>query len=458
MVEDGHLANSHSYGSSTYYRGDLNTKSTNNHNNNNNNSAASNSCIVVVERDKRGKPVAAVTPASRLSNSTNSILVATTANNTNDSHLRNHLLPTNETTSKSTTTSLHIEKSLNSAFSPQQSSTGATLTAESNGSSHMADQVDATATPPHHNHHPHPTSHHDHQFYDVTKDVEHGGTRMLTTATPTAGTLGTCSNSHFPPEIHKTVMAFGILIFNFFLTTTSLAIIHDKVPPHGPLPDTVLDMFEAHSWALIVSEVLIIVTTGIMLIIIITHQHRFIIFRRLFLMLSLLYFMRSVTMFVTVLPVSSNTYFCSPKSQHPSVATILSRSMSLFLGMGLTLNGHHVYCGDYIYSGHTTILVMSYLMISEYSPRRVRWLHWATWAMSLTGVLMVLLSHSHYTVDVIIGYFVTTRLFWMYHTCANNQFLKKSIRYNYLTREWWYFLFQYFECNVNGPLQPLEYR
>lgn len=39
---------------------------------------------------------------------------------------------------------------------------------------------------------------------------------------------------------------------------------------------------------------------------------------------------------------------------------------------------------------------------------------------------MVQLAHGHYTVDIIIAYFITTRLFWLYHTLANNANLKVS--------------------------------
>lgn len=37
---------------------------------------------------------------------------------------------------------------------------------------------------------------------------------------------------------------------------------------------------------------------------------------------------------------------------------------------------------------------------------------------------MVLISHGHYTIDVIIAYYVTTRLWYIYHTMANNAQLK----------------------------------
>lgn len=92
---------------------------------------------------------------------------------------------------------------------------------------------------------------------------------------------------------------------------------------------------------------------------------RFIVFRRYFLMMSLLYLYRAITMYVTVLPISSKTYPCSPKSNETSPLMIAKRVLKLMSGFGLSVNGQHIYCGDFIYSGHTVILVLSYLIISE---------------------------------------------------------------------------------------------
>ncbi|XP_065200771.1 phosphatidylcholine:ceramide cholinephosphotransferase 2-like isoform X2 [Planococcus citri] len=415
MVEDGHLSNTYQYGTSTYYMDDL---AKNNDSKNNNES----SCIMAMDQKDD-------TDDETVDNNDRS-----TSNSMATVNCINEILPTQHLKSNSSANKNTSSSSLplrpqphHQQQQPYATRYGKMYSPDSNGSSHME------RTP-------------SQNFFDVTKEAGGGGHHAV--------------ERNFPQEFHKTIIAFLILIFNFFLTTTSLAVIHDKVPQYGPLPDTVLNLVEPQEWALVVSEIFIIVTTSIMLIIIVLHKHRFVIFRRLFLMLSLLYFMRSITMFVTVLPVSSKTYQCSPRENSTDASVVFHRSINLFFGMGLTINGKHTYCGDYIYSGHTTVLVMSYLMISEYSPKKNIWLclRYASWCMSLIGVLMVLLSHSHYTVDVIVGYFVTTRLFWMYHTCANNQFLKKKSQYNYLSREWWFFIFQYFECNVKGPLQPLEYR
>ncbi|XP_076656197.1 phosphatidylcholine:ceramide cholinephosphotransferase 2 isoform X2 [Halictus rubicundus] len=263
----------------------------------------------------------------------------------------------------------------------------------------------------------------------------------------------------FPKEKWKTFLAFLFMVVNFILTTASLAMVHERVPDrntYGPLPDVVLDNVAAQDWALNVSEVLIMILSNLAMVFIIFHKHRFIVVRRVFLLMGLLYMMRSVTMFVTVLPVASKTYFCSPKANNTSPLLVMKRVLQLISGFGLSINGKHTYCGDYIYSGHTVVLVLSYLIIEEYSPKRCKPIHWLAGITVLVGVIMVLVAHGHYTVDVLIAYYVTTRLWYIYHTLANNPHLKQYEPNNFLTRLWWFRMFKYFEKNVGGTV-PRQY-
>ncbi|KAG0411872.1 hypothetical protein HPB47_011010, partial [Ixodes persulcatus] len=182
-----------------------------------------------------------------------------------------------------------------------------------------------------------------------------------------------------------------------------------------------------------------------------------IILQRVFLIMGLLYFMRSITMFVTQVPVASTTYYCSPKVSPIFTFSFFTGLVAQLLsGFGLSINGQHTFCGDYIYSGHTVILTLAYLVVREYSPQRCKVVHITYLTLSCVGILMVLLSRGHYTVDVVIGYYVTTRLFWVYHTLANNQSLKNPSQNNYLARAWWFFIFSYFEKNV-GAVVPRQY-
>jgi shingomyelin synthase len=95
--------------------------------------------------------------------------------------------------------------------------------------------------------------------------------------------------------------------------------------------------------------------------------NRFIILRRYFLMLAVLFLMRALTMFVTVLPISSDTYFCSPKLEDTPLtpAIVIDRALGLLSGFGLPIYGKQTFCGDSIYSGHTVMLIMFYLLFTE---------------------------------------------------------------------------------------------
>lgn len=55
------------------------------------------------------------------------------------------------------------------------------------------------------------------------------------------------------------------------------------------------------------------------------------------------------------------------------------------------------------------------------SPKSFWWYHLMCWLLSAVGVICILVAHEHYTVDVVVAYFVTSRLFWWYHTMANVQ-------------------------------------
>ena len=43
----------------------------------------------------------------------------------------------------------------------------------------------------------------------------------------------------------------------------------------------------------------------------------------------------------------------------------MRRVMKLIAGGGLSITGSHTMCGDYLYSGHTVMLTLTYLFIKE---------------------------------------------------------------------------------------------
>jgi len=74
-------------------------------------------------------------------------------------------------------------------------------------------------------------------------------------------------------------------------------------------------------------------------------------------------------------------------------------------------------------------------------------IHTFTWVANLFGIFFILAAHEHYSVDVFIAFYITSRLFLYYHTLANNRSLMARDKHR---RRVWFPLFSYFESKCNG--------
>src|SRR5699024_7559613 len=101
----------------------------------------------------------------------------------------------------------------------------------------------------------------------------------------------------------------------------------------------------------------------------------------------------------------------------------LTTTLTVVHNLGLSVNGRHSFCGDYIFSGHTVCLVITYLFLNEYWLRSKRSKIWrftiraAYFLLVCTGLVCILVARGHYSVDIVIGYLLASRVFFIYH-CA----------------------------------------
>ncbi|XP_057362013.1 sphingomyelin synthase-related protein 1 isoform X2 [Manis pentadactyla] len=202
-------------------------------------------------------------------------------------------------------------------------------------------------------------------------------------------------------------------------------------------------------WAFAMTEVCGMILCYIWLLVLLLHKHRSILLRRLCSLMGTVFLLRCFTMFVTSLSVPGQHLQCTGKI-YGSVWEKLHRAFAIWSGFGMTLTGVHT-CGDYMFSGHTVVLTMLNFFVTEYTPRSWNFLHTLSWVLNLFGIFFILAAHEHYSIDVFIAFYITTRLFLYYHTLANTRAYQQSRRARI-----WFPMFSFFECNVNGTV-PNEY-
>ncbi|PAV91703.1 hypothetical protein WR25_23162 isoform G [Diploscapter pachys] len=263
-------------------------------------------------------------------------------------------------------------------------------------------------------------------------------------------------HDRFPKERGKAIACTILLVFAAVFNTIVLSYVHEKLPDDPPLPDIVFDHTPYFPLGLDICEYLMMVSFASVLLLMLFHRHRWIMLRRLTFIGSLLYLMRCVTMLSTQVPKADKNWHCAPKyGENATFWNVVWRGIEIVTGVGLNVQGRKTLCGDYIYSGHTIVLVCSALFMGEYSPRRWRIVHALYWLAAIVGGAFLVVSRGHYTIDVILSYFICTRMFWVYHTMAANPTLRMS-SHNHHRKEYWFYFFHYLERSVMKPVPRYE--
>ncbi|XP_028982702.2 sphingomyelin synthase-related protein 1-like [Betta splendens] len=268
-------------------------------------------------------------------------------------------------------------------------------------------------------------------------------------------TNGGCSQhmaGRLDPEVWKTVISSIYVCLVFGFTSVVMVIVHERVPDmrtYPPLPDIFLDSVPRIPWAFAMAEACGLILCYMFLLILLLHKHRSILLRRLCSLMGTVFLLRCCTMFVTSLSVPGQHLKCASKTYGDAWGKV-QRAVAIWSGFGMTLTGVQT-CGDYMFSGHTVVITMLNFFVTEYTPQSWNLIHTISWVLNLFGIFFILAAHEHYSIDVFIAFYITTRLFLYYHTLANTRAYQQSRRARI-----WFPMFFFFECNVNGPV-PNQY-
>ncbi|KAJ1979958.1 hypothetical protein H4R33_005592 [Dimargaris cristalligena] len=130
-------------------------------------------------------------------------------------------------------------------------------------------------------------------------------------------------------------------------------------------------------------------------------RNRIIFVRRCLWLIGTLYFFRAFTLIVTTLP--------SPRDCVPPISYDTAEMFRIGLEMIISKTKA---CTDNIYSGHTVILVSSFMLWRIHCKYAI--IIGYVFCHTVAGVIMVLFTHLHYFVDILLAIFYTYSIFSMY--------------------------------------------
>ncbi|KAH8365856.1 hypothetical protein KR093_006486, partial [Drosophila rubida] len=270
------------------------------------------------------------------------------------------------------------------------------------------------------------------------------------------------------PEYFKTAVSLGYSFVVTWITSFVMVIVHERVPDmkrYPPLPDIFLDNVPHIPWAFNMCEITGSLLFTVWLIVLTFHKYRMVLLRRFFALAGTVFLLRCVTMLITSLSVPGTHLQCNQKDfaiDDPNVDMIgalvirMTRAYRIWSGLGMSIQGVRT-CGDYMFSGHTVALTLLNFFITEYTPRNLYFLHTMTWLLNMFGIFFILAAHEHYSIDVFVAFYITSRLFLYYHTLANNRASTFALMQSDSTRtRIWFPMFSYFENHVDGMI-PNEF-
>ncbi|OWF44472.1 Sphingomyelin synthase-related protein 1 [Mizuhopecten yessoensis] len=218
--------------------------------------------------------------------------------------------------------------------------------------------------------------------------------------------------------IRKVIIGFLYLLSAHICSCVAIVYVNDRLPDrkkHPPLPDLILDHLPYVPWAGQASEYCLALEMVIWIGMVSFHKQRLQIIHRLCLIAGTLYWLRCACILVTSLPVPDVNKKCFP---FPKADTWnkLQRAFDLYSRFGLKVVGAQT-CGDYIFSGHTTLLTVLNLFVNEYAPRSRCFVRGITWSLNTSGMVFILLCRGHYTIDVLLAFYISYQIFTSYHYC-----------------------------------------
>lgn len=263
----------------------------------------------------------------------------------------------------------------------------------------------------------------------------------------------------------KTLVALVFLLSAIVFNLFTLSIINDFVPLQikSPLPDIALTLLPKNANAIYVAEAIICFHYGILIGTTVwtnsKSAFKWSLVRRYLVIDAIMKFYRGIYTPLTIFPLADQDFHCAPQAFNSTLSIfqysniLYEATLTQLGGAGLASTGYATYCGDYLFSGHSAVAILTYLFLNEYYIKHVqcsirRFIINACFLITTAiAIVSMLVARSHYCIDIVIAYFVSTYIFKVYHTIIENNLHKQSSNKHFQSLWWWHIL-MYFEIGT----------
>ncbi|GMS78656.1 hypothetical protein PENTCL1PPCAC_831, partial [Pristionchus entomophagus] len=226
-----------------------------------------------------------------------------------------------------------------------------------------------------------------------------------------------------------------LVMISFFLATNlnhlTLAVVMD-ITSRNPLPDISHSMFKQSMVTRNMTDTATLYgSLATVFFILFFHKHRSIVIRRYFTMGTILFIMRAITISVTHIPPSyedsENEPQISLHSAHFPGSVPNGENAYLNPTVSSQTIDNKLYCGDMLFSGHTTTAAISCFMLNHYTPKALWPMRIALITLCVCAMVGAVMSRAHYTADVVLGYWISSLVFSFYHSFTYVKHRKRAL-------------------------------
>ncbi|VDN06810.1 unnamed protein product [Thelazia callipaeda] len=227
------------------------------------------------------------------------------------------------------------------------------------------------------------------------------------------------SESSIKIHLRKLLFVLTFMLIAAFSNWIALAYIHDFVGRNA-LPDIAFAIMPELLWTLKVGDAMVTLCSVSFFALLFLHKNRLIIIQRTAFIVACLYTMRTISLLCTQLPSGyiDNSERCQAQNNYSGQDwnVMIWRVFSQATKLGFQDIDDKMLCGDLLFSGHTLAMVVSSLTVAYYLPNSLRLLRYIPWISAWIGMICMVISRTHYTVDVIFAYWLSTAVFNLYYS------------------------------------------